>query len=97
MIRPTCDACQHELAEFGAILLSPLVWIRQRRKYHLCVGCYEKLTSRLRLCATCWAEEDSGALLISPPDEDGVVKIRHVCKDCCHRHIEPVGIAVVAQ
>lgn len=41
-IKPKCDSCGVELEEYGAILLGPPDENDMAKKYHLCVGCYEK-------------------------------------------------------
>ncbi|MCA9308762.1 hypothetical protein KC973_00135 [Candidatus Saccharibacteria bacterium] len=42
-ISPQCDICSSELAEFGAILLSPPNNDGLVRKLHVCTACYKSL------------------------------------------------------
>ena len=48
-IKPVCDKCGQELAEYGGILLSPPDKHGKVYKYHLCVACYEKIISTFDL------------------------------------------------
>jgi len=47
-IKPTCDKCGMELAEFGAILLSPPDEKNMVRKFHLCKECYGEISNDLK-------------------------------------------------
>lgn len=47
-IRPTCDRCGLELADFGGILLSPPDNQGRVQKYHLCQQCYRMIEEELR-------------------------------------------------
>jgi hypothetical protein len=48
MISPTCDRCKNELADFGAIAISPPATLpdgscgREVEKYHLCANCWRE-------------------------------------------------------
>ena len=42
-INITCDNCEEELKELGAILLSPPDEDMKVKKFHLCRKCYEKI------------------------------------------------------
>lgn len=48
-IAPTCDTCDKELLEFGAILLSPPDVQNKVIKFHLCKSCYESLAGDLKV------------------------------------------------
>jgi hypothetical protein len=47
-IRPTCNACQLELSEPGALLFSPPNMEQEVMKLHLCVKCFEKVMDVLK-------------------------------------------------
>ncbi|HMS92287.1 MAG TPA: hypothetical protein PJ993_02410 [Candidatus Saccharibacteria bacterium] len=42
-IKPKCDKCGKELAEFGAILFSPPNSKSEVKKFHICVSCYQDI------------------------------------------------------
>ena len=42
-IKPNCNKCKKELAEFGAILLSPPDGEDKVLKMHICKGCYAEV------------------------------------------------------
>jgi hypothetical protein len=42
-IKPVCDKCRKELAEFGALLFSPPDSSNNVKKFHICKECYEKI------------------------------------------------------
>jgi hypothetical protein len=42
-IKPVCYRCKGELADFGAILLSPPDKDSNVRKFHICRECYDKI------------------------------------------------------
>lgn len=42
-IKSVCDKCKKELADFGAILISPPDSENSVKKFHICKECYEKI------------------------------------------------------
>lgn len=46
-ISPKCDKCGEELAEFGAILLSPPDEKSTVKKFHICKTCYQEYEADL--------------------------------------------------
>ncbi len=42
-INPICNKCGQELADFGAILLSPPDKDDKIEKFHVCKGCYKEI------------------------------------------------------
>lgn len=42
MIKPTCDKCNKELIDFGALLFSPPE-NNMVKKYHICKNCYTEI------------------------------------------------------
>lgn len=47
-IKPTCDFCNKELTEFGAILLSPPSRANNVHKYHVCKECYKSILAKFK-------------------------------------------------
>lgn len=42
-ITPTCDKCNNELRDYGAILLSPPSEVATVDKFHICPDCYKEI------------------------------------------------------
>lgn len=45
-IKPHCFKCKKELAQFGAIVLSPPNKKDLVKKFHICKTCYKKLLAK---------------------------------------------------
>lgn len=48
-IQPTCDYCDEELTEPGALMFAPPNEFAMSRKWHLCVACWRKLLEMLHI------------------------------------------------